>query len=155
MTRPRPSPSITFSNCSYDWIKVERGGLWGHRNTRLYVGTGPIGNGGGGTQGFDMENKSDFFGPIRIKWKNAKGEIHTTNLTIAEKDIPTKKFKDMVWDGVHIEFTQDKALFYTNYHPRYEKELKYGNCVLSKERFGVKKPKGYDWMNFKERPVNF
>jgi len=84
------SPSVSFNNVSTKKIYNLKG-TWGeyylHGQDRLVPG-------GGASQNFAIDNKSDFFGPVHLEWENASGKKFTKDFVFKREELPTY----LLWD---------------------------------------------------------
>lgn len=136
------SPLIGYGNCSYDLIEIADYNKW---NKNFLKPDGIVPPGGGSGQIFWLKRKKDLYGPVEIKWKNAKGELKTYNFNFEKNP----NFPESDLKIITITFLQDIAEYHTNLEPDYKENLKLTPCKNIRKKYNIEKPKDYDWRNFK------
>jgi hypothetical protein len=99
------SPSVNFRNVSTQKIYNIRG-IWG----RYYLsGENRLAPGGGASQNFAIDNKSDFFGPVHLEWENAVGKKFTKDFVFKREELPTYLLWDFQIEGLDREYHRNGA----------------------------------------------
>ena len=134
------SPAVSFNNVSTQKIYNIRG-TW----NRYYLsGENRLAPGGGASQNFAIDDKSDFYGPVHLEWENAAGKKFTKDFVFKKEELPTyllmewqqrrireKHEKeggnilgDKTYARVEFYFDQDGVVYYTSDHPEIEQITK-------------------------------
>jgi len=106
---PYPTaPSVNYENMSNNFIR-EMDIVWSGRYvSKSYHGLPP---GLSGVVSFDLRQKSDFYGPVHISWKNAQGKTIVRDFVFKKEHLPdfdNKKKRS----HINLYFTQDDVLIF-------------------------------------------
>ena len=105
---PYPTaPDISYKNLSNNFIR-EINIVWNGRNLGGSYIEIPS---GGGISSFQVRKKSDFYGPVHLSWKNAKGKTITKDFIFTREhlaDFGPKKDRATI----DLYFTQDDVLMF-------------------------------------------
>lgn len=101
------APGIWYENMSNNFIR-ELTITWNGRNI---PGAYKMNPGGTGSSSFQVRNKSDFYGPVHISWKNVKGKVITRDFIFKEEYLIGAgwSFEDAT---INLYITQDDVLMF-------------------------------------------
>ena len=118
---PIMSPAIKFKNSSKS-NEVVRNMKVNWNGYHLLKVSGPVSTCGTSEQNFNLNNPSDFFGPVHIEWENAKGKKLTKDFIFKKEDLPNfKRYGPYIYHYVALYFTQNGLEYYTSSNPDIKK----------------------------------
>jgi len=101
------SPAIWMFNLSDNFIYDVRGD-WNGYGIRA---TDELSPGGPPSFSFNVKYQSDIFGPVKLTWKNAKGEIIIKEFEFKKHQLPNTRHHNL--DHIYLFFTQDDLEIFT------------------------------------------
>ena len=121
------APSISYENLSNNFIRE----LTIEWNERRIPGAYEKDPGVGGSSSFQVRQKSDFYGPVHISWKNAKGKVIAKDFVFKEEYLSGWNFDNA---RINLYITQDDLLMFVreNYKTKSEDEKALGKPFMGK-----------------------
>jgi hypothetical protein len=101
------SPSIWFFNMSDDYI-YSTNGVW---NGYFVLGGSELEPGDIPSENLILKHQSDIFGPVRLQFTNAKGELITKDFIFTKDQLPNSRYHN--FDNIYIFLTQNGVELFT------------------------------------------